>query len=94
MSAQRICGCGHRIGDHDDTRCLETWRPPDVLNPPRVWLQGSLEARPGGLALRTVAGSGAARWWTGALTHVNTEPRSNRAEPCRIGLDRSVKRVG
>lgn len=31
-SGQLICGCGHRIADHDTDHCREWWRQPDVLN--------------------------------------------------------------
>ena len=50
QSAQWICGCGHRVSDHNATRCLETWRPPDVLNARAcgckgVWKPGPEDSR-------------------------------------------------
>lgn len=32
-SGQVLCGCLHLIKDHDEDRCREIWRYPDVLNP-------------------------------------------------------------
>lgn len=50
MSAQRICGCGHPVGAHSAEKCLEMWRPPDVLNARAcgckgVWMPGPNDSR-------------------------------------------------
>ena len=35
-----FCGCGHAIKDHDEDRCREVWRYPDVMTPRKCGCKG------------------------------------------------------